>query len=249
MANTPLNTPAAAAGTGQSRQLTASLDNASLNKLIRSSKLCLQGSNTKRVPAAKPAATKPIKIEKPQQLQQQQRIKKIKSIPNEFEYDDESKYDEFKFGNQDYKLEDNNDLFTTDDMNEATSETATSENDIALSGRGGLNNNDDDYDTDTTDENDNVDNNEDTTSSDLDGKLKSNKRNQNINRHFKEEWNSGEDTNERYCICKDISYGDMIMCDNSRVNCLFIHNNSIGICPIWCCKIAKKFKKIQFSFI
>ena len=73
--------------------------------------------------------------------------------------------------------------------------------------------------------NNNMDNNEDTTSDELDNKLKLNKRNnQNTNapitnnRPFKEDWNSSEDTNERYCICKDISYGDMIMCDNSRVN-------------------------------
>jgi len=79
-------------------------------------------------------------------------------------------------------------------------------------------NNEDDFETDSSDnELDTLpDNNEDTTNSDLDVKLKMTKRAQ-LNRHFKDEWNSGEDTNEHYCICKDISYGDMIMCDNSRV--------------------------------
>lgn len=38
------------------------------------------------------------------------------------------------------------------------------------------------------------------------------------NGRIKDDWrDSGEDTNEKYCICKDVSYGDMIMCDNTRV--------------------------------
>lgn len=92
----------------------------------------------------------------------------------------------------------------------------TSENDLAQIGR--LLNNEDEYETDSS--GDEMDpghmENEDTTNSDMDQRLK-HKRQQQLNR-FKEDWNSGEDTNERYCICKDISYGDMIMCDNARVN-------------------------------
>ena len=38
---------------------------------------------------------------------------------------------------------------------------------------------------------------------------------------FKDDWNSGEDTSEKYCICKDVSYGEMIMCDNARVTFTF----------------------------
>ena len=38
------------------------------------------------------------------------------------------------------------------------------------------------------------------------------------NGRVKDDWkDSGEDTNERYCICKDVSYGEMIMCDNPKV--------------------------------
>lgn len=38
------------------------------------------------------------------------------------------------------------------------------------------------------------------------------------NGRVKDDWkDSGEDTNERYCICKDVSYGEMVMCDNPKV--------------------------------
>lgn len=37
---------------------------------------------------------------------------------------------------------------------------------------------------------------------------------------------SGEETNERYCICKDVSYGNMIACDNSNVS-FFLFLNQI----------------------
>ncbi len=139
---------------------------------------------------------------------------------NDYDYED----DEYELKNE---LDDDN---FTDELNEEASETATSENDNVFGGNRNLNN--DFYESDNSSDdqmnnnnNNNMDNNEDTTSDELDNKLKLNKRNnQNTNapttnnRPFKEDWNSSEDTNERYCICKDISYGDMIMCDNSRVN-------------------------------
>lgn len=34
---------------------------------------------------------------------------------------------------------------------------------------------------------------------------------------LKDDWKDSEDTNEKYCICKDVSYGEMIMCDNPKV--------------------------------
>jgi hypothetical protein len=43
------------------------------------------------------------------------------------------------------------------------------------------------------------------------------RKNNDFNRNIKEDSNHNEDNNEKYCICKDISYGDMIMCDNQRV--------------------------------
>ena len=53
-------------------------------------------------------------------------------------------------------------------------------------------------------------------------------------KHLKEELNSNEDPNEeqRYCLCKDVSYGDMILCDNTHVKKMifkkkFMHKFSI----------------------
>lgn len=191
----------------------------SLNKLIRSNGICMQNSSTKQRPSSKPS--KPIKPDK------NQRINKTKLI--DLDYEDDVKYDFFDnegTKNDSLRLDDPNSDLYTNDLNDETSETTgTSENDLVQLGR--LLNNDDEFESDNTSENEietihsNIDN-EDTTNSDLDTKLKLAKRNQNTN-HFKEEWNSGEDTNERYCICKDISYGDMIMCDNSRVTINIFH--------------------------
>ena len=59
--------------------------------------------------------------------------------------------------------------------------------------------------------------------------------------------NSGEDTNERYCICKDVSYGDMIMCDNSRCSTQWFHFVCVGLNSApkgkWFCPLCVEFKK------
>lgn len=247
-------------------QKTGQISNSSsLNKLIRSNNMSLnqQTTSKQRTPSNKSnKANLSTKSEKSQRS-----IKKTKLIDLDYD-DDELKYDYFDV-NQSLKGHEggmrfdnpNNDLYT-DDLNEETSETTgTSENDLAQMGR--LLNNDDDFETDSTSESnelDNIvnsnlmDNNEDTTSNSdtLDNKLGkiNNKRNQ-LNRHFKEDWNSGEEnTNERYCICKDISYGDMIMCDNSKCGTQWFHFVCVGLnaapkgkwfCPF--CVDSKKKKK------
>ncbi len=37
-------------------------------------------------------------------------------------------------------------------------------------------------------------------------------------KHFKEDPSDDPTEEQRYCLCKDVSYGDMILCDNRRVN-------------------------------
>lgn len=166
-------------------------DNNNLIKLIRSNNL----AQANRRSSSSITKTKAVKQRKKNKI-------------NDLDYEDDNKFDEF-----DLKIDlDDNDY--TDDLNEDASETATSENDNVFNNNI-RNLNDDFYESDNSSD-DHIDNNEDTTSDELDNKMKLNKRNQ--NRPFKDDWNSSEDTNERYCICKDISYGDMIMCDNSRVN-------------------------------
>ena len=189
-----------------------STSSSSLNKLIRSNSISMQSSSTKQ----RPSNRTPKSLNK---SEKSQRIKKTKLI--DLDYDDEADlFENDGMRHDSLRLDDPNSDLYTNDLNEETSETTgTSENDLVQLGR--LLNNDDEFESDNSSENEmdtvnsNMDN-EDTTNSDLETKLKLAKRNQNMN-HFKEEWNSGEDTNERYCVCKDISYGDMIMCDNSRV--------------------------------
>lgn len=176
------------------------------------------------------------------QSSKKQRKKKISDL----DYEDDSKYDDYELKNE---LDDND---YTDDLNEEASETATSENDVFNpSGRGVLN--DDYYDSDQSSE---LDQNEDTTSDELENKIKLNKRaNQQQNRSsFKDDWNSGEDTNQRYCICKDFSYGDMIMCDNSKCETQWFHFVCVGLnsapkgkwfCPS--CVESKKKKKEKLT--
>jgi hypothetical protein len=36
-------------------------------------------------------------------------------------------------------------------------------------------------------------------------------------KQFKEDMNEDPTEEQRYCVCKDVSYGDMILCDNRRV--------------------------------
>ena len=66
-------------------------------------------------------------------------------------------------------------------------------------------------------------------------------------RQIKDDLNSGEDTNERYCICKDVSYGDMIMCDNSRCSTQWFHFVCVGLNSApkgkWFCPLCVEFKK------
>ena len=188
----------------------------SLMKLVKNSSVSSQVAANRRSTSSKPS--KPAKQRKKNKI-------------NDLDYEDE-----------DYDLKndlDDNDF--TDELNEEASETATSENDnVFNNGVGGIHRqlNDDFYESDNSsgDEQNNLDQNEDTTSDEiLDNKMKKEGHLKRTSaRPFKEDWNSGEDTNERYCICKDISYGDMIMCDNSRVIKIFISF-----------KISKSFRTIN----
>ena len=129
------------------------------------------------------------------------------------DYDEETFDDDENTRNDFYQSDDE----TNDGTNEDPSEVTSSENGINTIG------NEDEEDLETEDEDD-----DDRISEDSEHKFKipqKNTRNQytsHNHRQFKDEWNSGEDTNERYCICKDISYGDMIMCDNSTVIFFFL---------------------------
>lgn len=234
-------------------KLGQSSNSASLNKIIRSNKTISQIQARLADQKQKtPAGMKQQQPGKTLKSEKSQRIKKTKLI--DLDYDDESKYDYFEQDNKHESMLDP-DLYT-DDLNEATSETTgTSENDLAQLGR--LMNNEDEFETDSSgDEMDpsNLDN-EDTMNSDADQRLK-HKRQQQLNR-FKEDWNSGEDTNERYCICKDISYGDMIMCDNARCETQWFHFVCVGLnaapkgkwfCP-FCVDSKKKKKEKQLNMI
>ena len=139
------------------------------------------------------------------------RIIKKSRLANDLDYDDDTFDDDENARNDFYPSDD-----TGEDTNEGVSE-ATSDNDatLVMGGKGMV---DDDGDELVSDE-------EGASDEFNESKSKMNKRFSNNNahnpRHFKEEWNSGEDTNERYCICKDISYGDMVMCDEQGVSCFF----------------------------
>lgn len=134
-------------------------------------------------------------------------------------------------------------VHSTDDLNDsndAADSELTSENDHGLNG------------ADLSGNEENL--NDDATSDDLDthptsvaSKLKFAKHNRNP-RHFKDDWSSNDDTNERYCICKDVSYGDMIACDNNRCETQWFHFTCVGLnsapkgkwyCPN-CVEIRKK---------
>lgn len=234
-------------------------NNASLNKLIRSNNITQQMQQTVNSSGNKQRSSSNKSVKSTKSENKSQRIKKTKLI--DLEYDDELKYEYFENENKNENMNEINSDLYTDDLNEETSETTgTSENDLAQLGR--LMNNEDEFESDSSENdlegvNNNLDNNEDTTNSDLDNKLKISKRQQAINRHFKEDWNSGEDTNERYCICKDISYGDMIMCDNSRCETQWFHFVCVGLnaapkgkwfCP-FCVDSKKKKKEKQMNSI
>jgi len=49
-----------------------------------------------------------------------------------------------------------------------------------------------------------------------------------------EEWVEGEwapDPNEpRYCLCNQVSYGDMVACDNPDVSLISLSLPSVGLC-------------------
>lgn len=149
----------------------------------------------------------------------------MKKTISEYDYDDEASATGPNANNpfQDDDLYQSDTNETADDMNEAASEVTSSENDNAFSNQP---NGDDDGEsivggatvrsaraTLSSDD-------DDQTSDDFDPNHKikfNNKKGGGAGRQLKDDWNSGEDTNERYCICKDVSYGDMVMCDNSRV--------------------------------
>lgn len=131
------------------------------------------------------------------------RVKKIKSI----EYDEDNFDVEDCLQNEAFQTDDE----TNDGTNETQSEVTSSEN--------GVN-------TIEFDEEDRLatedDEDDDQSSEDSDNKVKipqkSTRNHFSISeRKIKDDWNKAEDSNERYCICKDISYGDMIMCDNTSV--------------------------------
>ncbi|RNA41392.1 Inhibitor of growth 3, partial [Brachionus plicatilis] len=128
------------------------------------------------------------------------RLKKIKNI----DYDDENFDIEDSIPNDAYQTDEE----TNDGTNETQSEITSSENGVNTM----------EYDEEdrlggTEDEDD------DHSSFESENKFKipqkSTRGNFANDRQTKDEWNHTEDSNERYCICKDISYGDMIMCDNS----------------------------------
>jgi hypothetical protein len=77
-------------------------------------------------------------------------------------------------------------------------------------------NNEDDL---MTSDEDNLDDDFDQMGGGSGNKFKLSKQNSGVHgrRSNKEDAGSGEDNNEKYCICKDVSYGDMVMCDNRRV--------------------------------
>lgn len=120
-------------------------------------------------------------------------------------------------------------VHSTDDLNDsndAADSELTSENDHGLNGAE-LSGNEENF-------------NDDATSDELDphphgvaSKLKFAKHNRNP-RHFKEDWSSNDDTNERYCICKDVSYGDMIACDNNRVSIHLLIRLLLSLSVILC---------------
>ena len=143
------------------------------------------------------------------------RIIKKSRLANDLDYDDDTFDDDENARNDFYPSDD-----TGEDTNEGVSE-ATSDNDATLvmgGGGGGASG------KGLVEDGDDLVSDEEGASDEFESKSKMNKRFNNAHnpRHFKEEWNSGEDTNERYCICKDISYGDMIMCDEHGVSCFFV---------------------------
>ena len=92
---------------------------------------------------------------------------------------------------------------------------------------------------------------------DTTNKMKINKRcvNRQFNQSNKND-DSSEDTNERYCICKDVSYGDMIMCDNARCDTQWFHFVCVGLNAApkgkWFCQrcadnLKKKRKEKQIN--
>ncbi len=131
-------------------------------------------------------------------------MKKTRLLSDMSTYDDEAFADDDNARNDFYQSDDNNN--ETGDEEEAASEI-NSEN-----GAGGINVGAHDIDNEltTSDEEPNAD---------FDSHKLKLKHGRHYNRPaFKDDWNSSEDTNERYCICKDVSYGDMICCDNTRVS-------------------------------
>lgn len=211
-----------------SRQ-TSNLD-ANLMNMINSS-ISLNNSSQK-----KPSLTG-INIKNKKTKLDKNRIKK--SRLTDLDYDDEAFDDDENARNDFYQTDEE----TNDETIEAPSEVTSSENGVNTIG----NEDDDDLETDEDDQ----------TSEDSEHKFKiphKNSRNQYTNNHrqFKEEWNSGEDTNERYCICKDISYGDMIMCDNGLCETQWFHFVCVGLnsapkgkwyCPKCVSDIKKKRKE------
>lgn len=75
--------------------------------------------------------------------------------------------------------------------------------------------------------------------------------NDNNNRHFKrEELNQNEDATQeeqKYCLCKDVSYGDMICCDNRNCKTQWFHFTCVGLSQApkgkWFCPICANQQK------
>jgi hypothetical protein len=136
-------------------------------------------------------------------------------------YDDEAFAEDENARNEFYQSDDNNE--TGDETYEAGSEINSESGINAGSSRGGVGGVGDlDNELTTSD---------DDASTDFEPNSKLKFKHAGSGRHynnsrFKEDWNSSEDTNERYCICKDISYGDMIACDNARVILFLVLNYS-----------------------
>lgn len=179
-------------------------------------------------------------------------IKKSRLFSDMSTYDDESFVDDENARNDFLQSDDNNET-GDDEMNEEAGSEIMSENGLnGAAGGGGGGEEDSDNVLTTSDEE---------ASTEFDSVKLKLKHGASGGRHqrpaFKEDWNSSEDTNERYCICKDVSYGDMICCDNTRCDTQWFHFVCVGLnsapkgkwfCPT-CVEIRTKRREKQLNSI
>jgi hypothetical protein len=127
---------------------------------------------------------------------------------NDYDYDDESSSNLAE------------EFYQSDETGDETNEGGASES--GRMGAPGLRHYDEDM---ITSDDDNLDDDFDQfgSATNMSNKFKLGKHNR---RNNKDDAGSGDDNNEKYCICKDVSYGEMIMCDNTRVSTCFSSNSS-----------------------